>query len=160
MRTTRLVICLLCMSAVAYGQNFKGVSPQDAKSLQDVISRYHTGFTKNNPEMVLSSLGTEFIMFNGNYSDDPKQWQAHMFLTGDNLQRWPSNFLREAGPYKNSYEFLHMYVRRDAAVVVTRETGSNRFRSWKDESVTWLLGKRDGEWKIVGFFIKDIKNPE
>jgi len=124
------------------------------------IVRYHQGLIDNNPEAVLNALGREFIMFNGNYSAEPTDWQAHMFLCGQALQDWPATFLNEAGPYENQYEFLRTHIRGNAAVVVTRETGRNRFRAWKDESVTWLLGQREGEWRIVGYFIRDIRNPE
>jgi len=34
------------------------------------------------------------------------------------------------------------------------------FIAWENEKVTWLLGRRSNEWKIVGFFIRDIRNPE
>ena len=124
------------------------------------ISRFHEGLTAGDPDLVLAALGSEFIMFNGNYSADPTVWQAHMFLTGQALEAWPEAFLREAGPYENQYEFSHTHVRGNAAIVVTRETGRNRFRSWQDEIVAWLLGRRDGEWRIVGYFIRDIRNPE
>ncbi|MGH7599212.1 MAG: hypothetical protein ACREOI_22880 [bacterium] len=53
-----------------------------------------------------------------------------------------------------------MNIRGNAAVVVTQETGKNKFRAWENEKVTWLLGRRNNEWKIVGFFIRDIRNPE
>jgi len=43
--------------------------------------------------------------------------------------------------------------------VVTRETGKNRFREWSDELVTWMLGRDDTGWKIVGLFIRDAANP-
>jgi len=121
---------------------------------------YHQGFIDNDPDMVRAVLGQEFIIFNGNYSAEPTYWQAHLFREGQALQDWPAAFLAEAGPYENQYEFLHTHVRGDAAVVVTRETGRNRFRKWTDEVVTWLLGQRRGEWRIVGYFIRDIRNPE
>ena len=124
------------------------------------IIRYHQGFITNEPETVLAALGQEFIMFNGNFSAEPSDWQAHMFLTGSALQTWPAIFLKEAGPYENQYTFIHTHVRGDAAVVVTRETGRNRFRTWENETVTWLMGQRNGEWRIVGFFLRDIRNPE
>jgi len=124
------------------------------------IMRYHQGFINNDPQTVLTALGQEFIMFNGNYSAESSDWQAHMFLTGQALQAWPATFLKQAAPYENRYTFVHTHVRGDAAVAVTRETGRNRFRAWEDETVTWLLGQRDGAWRIVGFFIRDIRNPE
>jgi len=136
-------------------------SPKDEiTKIKEVISQYHSGFIENDPATVLSTLGKEFIMFNGNYSGDPALWQAHLFLTGDDLQRWPAEFLKQAGPYQNQHEFLRTHIRGNAAVVVTQETGKNKFRAWENEKVTWLLGRRNNEWKIVGFFIRDIRNPE
>jgi hypothetical protein len=154
------MLIMIIVPGEIFAQKYsKGASPQEAKLIEDVVSRYHRGFIQNDPEMVLSSLGNEFIMFNGNYSGDSTRWEAHLFRTGDDLKRWPARFLEQAGPYQNTFEFLHLDVRNSAALVVTKETGKNRFRSWRNEVVTWLLGKRNGEWKIVGFFIKDIKNP-
>ncbi len=124
------------------------------------IIRYHQGFSNNDPQTVLAALGQEFIMFNGNYSAEPSDWQAHLFLIGQALRDWPAAFLNEAGPCENQYEFIHTHIRGDAAVVVTRETGRHRFRSWENEIVTWLLGQREREWRIVGYFIRDIRNPE
>ena len=45
-------------------------------------------------------------------------------------------------------------------MVVTRESGRNRFRTWNGEIVTWFLGRGPGGWKIVGLFIRDLRNPE
>ena len=126
---------------------------------QKTIQNYHDGFLKNDPEMVLSSLGQHFSMTNGNFSDDPTDWQAHLFLAGDDLEAWPKLFVQEAGPYKNRTHFLHCDIREEAAIVVTKETGHNRFRSWENELTTWMLGRIAGDWKITGLYIRDIKNP-
>ena len=99
-------------------------------------------------------------MFNGNFSGDPTAWQAHLFLAGEDLQKWLEAFLEHAGPYENHHEFLHTSIRNNAAIVVTLETGKNKFRSWKKEQVLWQLGKYGTDWKIVGLFIKNIRNPE
>ena len=54
-----------------------------------------------------------------------------------------------------------MYVRGDAGLVVTEETGRNRFRQWDREMVTYLLGRESGgRWRLVGCFIRDIANPK
>ncbi len=124
------------------------------------VINYHIGFKTNNPDLVLSTLGEQFFMANGNFSGEPTEWQAHMYLTGADLAAWPGMFLAEAGPYENEVEFLKVDIRGNAAVVVTKDNGRNRFRSWQNEIVTWFLGKHDGVWKIVGMFIRDIRNPE
>jgi hypothetical protein len=131
----------------------------DLTSIESPISRYHQGFIDNDPKQVLSALGSTFTMFNGSFSGDPRQWESHMFLTGENLQNWPATFISDAGPYENTYEVVHTYERGDSALVVTLDTGKNRFRSWEGELTTWLLGRVDGQWKIVGYFLRDIQNP-
>jgi len=71
----------------------------------------------------------------------------------------PAAFLREAGPYENQVEVVRVHLRGDAALVVTEETGRNRFRRWQGELVTYFLGREHGGWRLVGFFIRDIANP-
>ena len=63
-------------------------------------------------------------------------------------------------PHENQIRFIHTHIQANAAIVVSIETGKNKFRAWHDEKVTWLLGKDSGAWKLIGFFIRDIKNPE
>jgi len=133
------------------------VSP-DENALKNTISSYHNGLIKRDQKLFYSSLGNELFM--GNFSNEATQWQAHLFLTGENLQKWADNFIDNIGPHENKFEFMSFYVRNNAAIVVTKETGRNKFRQWKDETVTWLLGKGKDGWKILGFLIKDIKNPE
>ena len=155
-----LCVVVFLLAGGVYSQEFKGVSPEDAKALDGVISTYNTGLSSGNVKMTLSSIGKEFIIFNGNYNADPTGWQAHLFRTGKGLKTYVTNFIRGAGPHENSFKVVHMYARNDAAVVVTRDTGKNKFRTWTDEHITWLLGKRKGQWKLTGYFIRDIKNPE
>jgi hypothetical protein len=99
-------------------------------------------------------------MFNGNFSGDPRTWEVHMYLAGPRLKEWPVNFLRQAGPYENQYQVIRVYLRGDAGLVVTEETGRNRFRQWNRELVAYLLGREDGQWRLVGYFIRDIANPK
>jgi hypothetical protein len=96
----------------------------------------------------------------GNFSGDPRAWEVHMYLAGSRLAEWPINFLRQAGPYENRIQVVRVYLRGDAGLVVTEETGRNRFREWNRELVTYLLGREGGRWRLVGYFIKDIANPE
>ena len=123
------------------------------------VSKYHEGFSRGDSDLALSVIGSEFFMFNGNYSGEPTNWQAHMYLEGADREQWPQLFLQEAGPYENQFRFIHEDIRGDAAVVVTLENGKNRFRSWENEMVTWFLGRHAGHWKILGLFIRDISNP-
>ena len=70
------------------------------------------------------------------------------------------NYVREAGPYENDVQVKRVYQRGDAGLVVTEETGRNRFRTWDRELVTYLLGREGGRWRLVGYFIRDIANPK
>ena len=70
------------------------------------------------------------------------------------------NFLRQAGPYENRIQVVRVYLRGDAGLVVTEESGRNRFREWNRELVTYLLGREGGRWRLVGYFIKDTANPK
>ncbi len=65
-----------------------------------------------------------------------------------------------AAAYRDSTVVSSVSVRGDSAVVMARETGSNKFRSWKDEETAWMLGRTDGRWRIVGQIIVDIQLPK
>ncbi len=135
-------------------------APPDSAAVVATIEEYHEGFRRNTPSRVTAVLGPSFTMVNGNYSGDPRAWQAHLYLTGADLAAWPIAFLREAGPYENQLEVLRVHLRGDAALVVTRESGRNRFRQWRGELVGYLLGRDRGRWRLVGYFIRDIANPD
>jgi hypothetical protein len=64
------------------------------------------------------------------------------------------------GPYEDSTSVVSVSVRGDSAVVIAKETGRNKVRSWRDEETTWLLGRSDGRWRIVGRIIRDIQLPK
>ena len=134
--------------------------PTDSAAVVAAIEEYHEGFRRNAPGRVTAVLGPSFTMFNGNFSGDPQTWEVHMYLAGSRLAEWPVNFLREAGPYENHVRVIRVYLRGDAGLVVTEETGRNRFRQWDRELVTYLLGREGGSWRLVGYFIKDIANPK
>lgn len=127
-----IVVILIADNAIAQGpkdipSQAQGVSA-DESALRDVLSNYQNGLTTNDEKLFFSSLGKELIMFSGNFSADTTKWQAHLFLTGDNLKRWASNFVRNVGPHKSKFEFLSFHIRNNAAIVVTKETGNNKFR--------------------------------
>lgn len=45
------------------------------------------------------------------------------------------------------------------ALVLSVETGRNKFLSWEQSERLYLLGQLNGEWKIVGLFLPDASNP-
>jgi hypothetical protein len=135
--------------------------PTDSASVVAAVEEYHEGFRRNEPGRVTAVLGPSFTMFNGASSGDPRNWEVHMYLAGPRLREWPANFLQQAGPYENDVRVVRVYLRRDAALVVTEETGRNKFRQWEGELVTYLLGREgEGPWRLVGYFIRDIANPK
>jgi len=134
--------------------------PPNSVAVVATVEEYHEGFRRNAPARVTAVLGPGFTMFNGTYSGDPQTWEVHMYLAGPRLTEWPVSFLKQAGPYENRLQVLRVYLRGDAALVVTEETGRNKFRQWDRELVTYLLGRQEGQWRLVGYFIKDIANPK
>lgn len=135
-------------------------TPTDSAAVVAAVEEYHEGLRRDDPGRVTAVLGPSFTMFNGNFSGDPRTWEVHMYLAGPRLTEWPVNFLRQAGPYENKVQVVRVYLRGDAGLVVTEETGRNRFREWNGELVTYLLGREGGRWRLVGYFIRDIANPK
>ncbi len=134
--------------------------PPDSAAVIAAVEEYHEGLRRNAPSRVSAVLGPSFTMFNGNFSGDPRTWEVHMYLAGPRLTEWPVNFLQQAGPYENEVRVIRVHLRGDAGLVVTEETGKNRFRQWDRESVAYLLGREGGRWRLVGYFIRDIANPK
>jgi hypothetical protein len=83
-----------------------------------------------------------------------------MFLAGSDVDEWVAFMLDQAGPHANRFETLHAHIRGGAGLAVTSDTGGNRFRSWEDEVTLWHLARIDDDWHIVGYFVRDLANPE
>jgi hypothetical protein len=132
----------------------------EREAVTKVLSGYHAALQAGQPEKVLEFIGPTLFMADEKSTAESDRLNAHLFLTGQTLQSWPGNYLKQVGPYSNEFRVLSVSIRRDAAVVITRDTGRNRFRSWKDEEVGWLLGRTSGEWRVVGFIIRDIQLPK
>lgn len=146
----------LLLSACAH---LAGAPAADPGAPEDAVRAFHEGFIGRDAAKVRRALGEALVMVNGNFSDDPRRWQAHQFLAGTALEEWPQVMLRQAGPFANDWQVVHVSRRGDAALVVTVETGRNRFRSWNREVATWMLGREATGWKIVGLYIRDVANP-
>jgi hypothetical protein len=139
---------------------FASPDPPDSAAVVAAVEEYHEGLRRGDPGRVSAVLGPSFTMFNGNFSGDPRAWEVHMYLAGPRLTEWPVNFLRQAGPYENRMHVVRVYLRGDAALLVSEETGRNRFRQWNRELATYLLGREGGRWRLVGYFLRDIANPK
>jgi hypothetical protein len=155
-----LAWCPLGLVGVGWQPAHALPTPPDSAAIVAVVEEYHEGFRRDDPGRVSAVLGPSFTMFNGNFSGDPRTWEVHMYLAGPRLTEWPVNFLRQAGPYQNQVRVVRVNLRGDAGLVVTEETGRNRFREWNRELVTYLLGREGGQWRLVGYYIRDIANPK
>lgn len=135
-------------------------APVAEEAVIATIRQYHAAFAAGDAAGVTRVLGPSYFMGDERPAESAKRVQAHMFLSGDRLRSWPLGYLKEVAPHKNTFETLSVSIRGDAAVVLTRDTGSNRFREWEDEETAWFLGKVGGEWRIVGMVIRDIQLPK
>ena len=129
-------------------------------SISSVIAMYHQGFEEKDEIKIRETISDQLIMFNGNFSGNPIDWQAHLFLNGYEIDEWIAFMLNQAGPFENEFQLKKIDLRGNSAIAITEESGRNKFRGWQKEEVAYLLGKVDKKWKLVGVFIKDIKNPE
>jgi hypothetical protein len=132
----------------------------EQEAIIGVLSAYHTALQAGEPQKVVKLVGPSYFMADENSSGGSDRLKAHLFLAGQKLESWPSAFLDDVGPYRNEFSVVSVSVRGDAAVAVTRDTGSNRFRAWQDEEVAWFLGRSSGQWRIVGLLIRDIQLPK
>ena len=152
-------VCLnfffIAIFTFSYGQHGTQID-----SLQSVVKNYHNGFNHQDIGLVKSSLGEQLNMFNSNSPDKAQDWEAHMFLQNDEIDEWIKWMFENAGPFHNAITFKKQHIRSNSAIVVTQETGYNKFRSWKKEEVVYQLGKTTHGWQILSFFIKNGKNPD
>lgn len=160
MHRLALVVALAaCAAPGRHPSSPPGATP-GAAAPGDAVAAYNDGFNRGDVARVRAAIGDTLLMAAGNHSGEPRDRASHQFLAGAALEDWPGWMVREAGPFENRWEVVSVSTRRDGAVVVTRESGRNRFRSWNGEVVTWFLGRGAGGWKIVGLFIRDLRNPE
>ena len=132
----------------------------DHNLLQIPVQNLREGFNNSDIEQIITCFGSSIMMLSGNFSGDPLKWEAHQFLPSDAIRPWAEMMITHAGPQMiTQQEILHVHERVNGGLVVTRETGKNKFREWQDELTAYWLGVIDGEWKIMGFFIRDIHNP-
>ena len=131
----------------------EGVMPEDVQEIQQVVSRYHQALTDADAEASLQCLGDTYFRFGRRIegsADDLTRWGAAGFGTREDMRQWLSG----GGTYTNTIEFLHTDVQENAAVVVTKETGSSssgeRSFSWEGVTNLWCVAQVEGTWRIVG----------
>ncbi|MDU8886870.1 hypothetical protein RXV94_11915 [Yeosuana sp. MJ-SS3] len=147
------ILCILFTNL--FSQNTK-----QSDSLQLAVNSFHKGFIEQNPNLSRSAISSQLNMFNGNSSANASDWEAHMFLQAGEIKEWLEWMIENAGPFKNDITFKAQHMRSNSAIIVTEESGSNKFRSWKNEEVVYQLGKISGIWKILSIYIRNLKNPE
>ena len=135
-------------------------APADEQAVVKALKEYHAAFEAGDPARVLEVIGPTYFIGDEKSGGGKERMSAHFFKVGQTLRDWPKNFLTSSGPYRDATEVVNVSVRGDSAVVLARETGSNKFRSWKAEETAWLLGRTDGRWRIVGQIIRDIQLPK
>lgn len=126
----------------------------------EVLRQYHHGYATGDASAIRTAIGPTLFMSSGNHSDSPSDWQAHLFLSGEEIPEWIDFMLAEAGPHANEFVTIQQHERGNSALVTTRDTGSNKFRSWHNEETVWQLGRVANEWKIVGSFVRNLANPD
>ena len=134
-------------------------TPADEQAVVRALQEYHAAFEAGDPARVLEVIGPTYFIGDEKSAGGKERMSAHFFKVGQTLRDWPKNFLSSSGPYKDSTTVVNVSIRGDSAVVLAKETGSNKFRSWKDEETAWLFGRTDGRWRIVGQIIRDIQLP-
>jgi len=133
--------------------------PGDDEAVAKAVKEYHAAFEAGDPARVLAVLGPTYFIGDEKSAGGRDRMSAHFFKVGDTLRDWPKNFLASSGPYRDSTEVVNVSIRGDSAVVLAKETGSNKFRSWQNEETAWILGRTGGRWRIVGQIIRDIQLP-
>jgi ketosteroid isomerase-like protein len=112
------------------------------KEIQQVVSRYHQAFADKDLKTALSCLGLTYV---GGLTT----------TTPEAIRKAIAEGLRSTKTaYANTIEFLHTGAGKNAAVVVTRETGSiiwlkGQKSSWRGITNLWYLAKVRGRWKIT-----------
>ena len=132
----------------------------DEGAVVAALQEYHAAFEAGDPARVLAVIGPTYFIGDEKSAGGKERMGAHFFKVGQTLRDWPKNFLSSSGPYKDATVVVNVSIRGDSAVVLAKETGSNKFRRWKDEETAWLFGRTDGRWRIVGQIIRDIQLPK
>lgn len=137
-----------------------GVHADEGTAPADSVLRYHAALIAGDADALKAVLGPQVAMYNGAGSADQLDWQAHMYLSGDGLFEWADFMVTGAAPHRNELEVLSTSVRAGMALVVTRETGGNKFLSWDGDRFVYLLGQMGDGWRVVGFYYPEASNPE
>lgn len=152
---------LSLITAVAFAMMVPQVADPAAiekKAVVEALAAYHAAMTAGDAAKVVAQIGPTLLMAE-EQTTGADRLKAHLFLTGERLANWPGNYLKQVGPHESRSAVVSVDVRGDAAAVLSRDTGRNAFRSWKDEETAWFLARSDGRWRVVGMIIRDFQVP-
>ena len=144
--------------ALAVPQAAADPAEADKKAVVETLTAYHSAMGSGDAARVVEQIGPTLLMA-GEESTGKDKLTAHLFLTGERLARWPTNYLKQVGPHESRSSVLSVNVRGDAATVLSRDSGRNAFRTWKEEETAWFFARSEGRWRIVGMIIRDIQLP-
>lgn len=130
----------------------------ETEQIQQVVSRYHRAIAEKDLKTAVGCIGPTYFrggrMGKGGASD-PAAWVAGDFATPEGVRKSIARaFGSPKAAYANAIDFLHTSVAKNAALVVTMETGSatgpkGQAGSWKGITNLWCMAKVRGRWKIV-----------
>lgn len=151
------ILISLCLLLAVYTP---GNSIADVISPQLTISNFHKALVEGDAAGLRATLGNQVSMFNGTGSTDLQDWEPHMFLYGPQVVEWATFMTEQAGPHEVNYEVLSEEERAGLVLIVTTETGLNKFMRWNDSERMYLLGMTDHGWRIVSLYYPEATNPE
>lgn len=155
-----LPVKLLALAAMLAFSGARLSAEQIDDPLVDVVTLYNQALIEGDGNALRSTLGSQVSMFNGAGSSRLSDWEPHMYLSGEEVQQWANFMVSAAGPHENTVKTVSVEERGNMALVVSLETGRNKFLSWEQSERLYLLGRQDGNWKIVGLFLPDASNPQ
>lgn len=127
----------------------------NAQTIQALISRYHQALTDRDWDTAHACFDQSRFRLVGNGSDAPTAWRVVGFFTEEDIRAWERD-LPETFVYQNHIEYVHVDVRNNLGMAVTRETGhSQPGTAWENKTNIWFAAKVDGVWKILGSLHRD-----
>ena len=154
-RLQRFTVVAMALMVATYIHASEG----DAGQAVRAVEAFHERLAAGDAAGAAALLGPTLFIADERTSGGDRL-SVHFFRTGPGLVAWPAGYLKEVGPHANSANVLSVSHRGDGAVVITRNSGSNKFRKWENEEVAWFLGKVEGRWRIVSVIYRDIQLPE
>ncbi len=126
----------------------------DEETVKELVREINRGFVEGNLDLITANSVGSYFMWARNHSAEPTNWTAELFdadLSG--LQAgWEETC---SLGNQNELEFLNVHSKNGLALVTTRETGANKFYSWQNRVTTYMAGRLDSGWKLLGVVIEE-----